>query len=532
MKDKHYDVAIIGAGPNGLICGAYLAKAGLKVILLEARHETGGGLDSLEHGGFRYNPHAVYHMMAEFMLPYKDLGLDKRGVQYVYPEVQCAYINKNQKPLLFYRDMEKTVQYISANFSSRDGDLYRKMFTEFKEYSDKIVVPLTYAPAVPPLEQVNTLNMASDDVGRRFNEIAEFTPVQIMDEYNFSEPIKAAVLNLFAMWGNSPFEALGYLFPLYVTRMTDSALCKGGSHRLNGGLHRALVEACGEILDKADVVKVMIEGGKAAGVLTSDGREIRAKTVISTVDPKQSFLDFFDNGEIPADLVDSAERWEWEKSSYFGVHLGLKNAPKYIGTDGYDDANRAMITFLGIKDTDELLDHCEDIEDGKVPEHPFGHCTVSSIFDPIMAPPGFHSGRWESAVPYEADWDNIADDYAEKCINEWKQYAPNIEFISKFVYPPTYIAKKFKNMVKGSIKHGSYMPLQMGYNRPNDACSQNYTPIEGYYLAGASCYPGGMIIAGPGYNCANVVCEDLGVKKTWEEPEIVRQARDRGLIGD
>jgi phytoene dehydrogenase-like protein len=88
--------------------------------------------------------------------------------------------------------------------------------------------------------------------------------------------------------------------------------------------------------------------------------------------------------------------------------------------------------------------------------------------------------------------------------------------MNTLIYPPTYIEKKFKNMVRGSIKQGSYMTLQMGYNRPNDACSRGYTPIEGFYVCGASTYPGGMIIGGPGYLGANIIVEDLGVKKSWK----------------
>jgi phytoene dehydrogenase-like protein len=98
------------------------------------------------------------------------------------------------------------------------------------------------------------------------------------------------------------------------------------------------------------------------------------------------------------------------------------------------------------------------------------------------------------------------------------------------VYPPTYIEKKIINMVRGSIKQGAYVPLQMGYFRPNDSCSQCYTPIEGFYVCGASVYPGGMIIGGPGYIGANTIVEDFGVPKQWEEPASVKKARENGII--
>lgn len=532
MKSKEYDVAIVGGGHNGLICAAYLAKAGLKVCVLEARHECGGGLDTLEVGGFRHNIHAVYHMMADLMPPYHDLDLGNKGAKFIYPDVQAAYISKKHKPLVFYKDPGKTVEYIGSTFSAKDGESYQRMYSEFAEYSEKIVMPLTYVPSMPPVDQVQLLDNARDDVGARFNEIAELTPVELLKDYDFGEPVKAALLNLFTMWGLSPYEALGFLFPLYVYRMTNAALCKGGSHRLCSALVRSVVEAGGEIIDNAEVVRVVLQNGAVAGVVTRSGLEIKAKSVASTVDPKQSFLKFFRPDEIPGDLAGSMERWEWEKSSLFGLHLALKEAPRYIGTDGCDDANRAMINFLGIHDTEALLDHCQSVEEGTLPVQHYGHTTTASLFDPIMAPPGMHAGRWESLVPFDCDWDHIASDYADKCLAEWKSWAPNLDPIHTYVYPPTFIETKLINMVRGSIKQGAYVPLQMGSFRPHVECSQGATPIEGFYLCGAGTYPGGMIIGGPGYIGANVIAEDLEVEKCWDEPAMVTAARDRGLIVD
>jgi len=533
MKREEYDVAVIGAGPNGLICSAYLARAGLKVILLEARHEAGGGLDTLELSGFRYNLHAIYHMMAEIMPVYHDFALHKRGVRFIYPDVQAAYINKEGSPLIFYKDPQRTAAHIASTFSKADGDNYLTMYNDFAEYCEKILIPLTYVPAVPPVEQVQTLEAAKDDVGRRFSEIAELTPIEIIERYGFEDPVKAGLLNLFTMWGLSPFEALGYIFPLYIYRMTNAALCMGGSHRLSSAIYRAIIEAGGEICDQAEVVKVTMTAGKVSGVLLSDDTEIGVKAVASTVDPKQNFGRFFSENEIPADLVQSARKWEWEKVSLFGTHLALKEAPRYIGSENCGDANKALVTFLGINDTEALLDHMEDLEDGRLPESLlYGHTTCPSLFDPIQAPEGFHTGRWESPVPFDGDWDEKKEDYAERCLNEWKAYAPNLDPIHTMIYPPNYIEKKLMNMVRGSIKHGAYTPLQMGYFRPNDSCSQVWTPIDGFYVCGASVYPGGMIIGGPGYIGANVIADDFEMEKDWEEPEYIKKAREDGIISD
>jgi phytoene dehydrogenase-like protein len=505
MKDRAYDVAIIGAGPNGLICGAYLAKAGLKVILLENRHETGGGLDTLEFAGFTYNPHAIYHMMAEIMPAYKDFDLKSRGVRYIFPDVQAAYISKTEKPLILYRDPQKTADFISSEFSEKDGREYARMYADFKAYCDKILIPLTYVPAVPPIDQIQAMHHAKNDLGKRFNEIAELPPLDLLE--------------------------MGYYFPIMVYRMTNAALCCGGSHRLSSALHKAVVEHGGAISDESRVVKVLTTSGRVSGVVIDDGTEIDAKAVVSTVDPHQTFLEFFDDGEIPEGLRESARKWEWEKISLFGVHLALKQAPQYIGTEQFDDANHAMMTFLGIEDTDSVLRHHRSLEEGELPTKDlYGHTTCASVFDPIQAPPGMHTGRWECLAPYDIDWDKNKWEFAHMCIDQWKGYAPNLEYINTLIYPPTYIEKKVINMVKGSIKQGAYIPLQMGYFRPNEECSQSYTPIDGLYVCGASAYPGGMILGGGGYIGANTIVDDFGVKKAWDEPEIVKQAREDGFI--
>jgi phytoene dehydrogenase-like protein len=533
MKRQDYDVVVIGAGPNGLICTAYLARAGLKVALLERRHETGGGLETLELAGFKYNTHAIYHMMAEVMPPYRDFDLGSRGVKFVFPEVQCAYVGKGEKPIVFYLDRRRTVEALSTRFSSKDGERYERMHAEFEEFFNEILLPLTYVPPSPPIDQIQALEQAKGDVGKRFNRLSEMTPLEILEDYGFSDPLKGALYNLFSMWGLSNYDGVGFLFPLYVYRMTHAALCSGGSHRLSSALHKLILEAGGEICDLAEVARVELTNGRASGVLLKDGSTIRAKVVASTVDPKQSFIDFFDAGQIPADLVRNAELWEWEKTSLFGVHLGLKTAPQYVGSESAPDANRAMITFLGIHSTDEILDLFETVERGEVPELPHGHTTVASLFDPIQGWQDWHTGRWECLAPFGQDWDEMKTRYASRCLDLWQEHAPNLEFVdrrSMLVYPPSHIERKLKNMVRGSIKHGAYKSLQMGYNRPNDLCSRGSTPIEGYYVCGASTYPGGMIIGGPGYLGANLIAEELGATKTWEEIDAVKRARKAGII--
>jgi phytoene dehydrogenase-like protein len=128
-------------------------------------------------------------------------------------------------------------------------------------------------------------------------------------------------------------------------------------------------------------------------------------------------------------------------------------------------------------------------------------------------------------------WDALKDDYAARCLAGWEEYLRRpLRPLRRYPYSPLDIERKLSSMKDGSIKHGDYNPLQMGYFRPNDLCSSTRTPLRGLYVAGASVYPGGMILAGPGYLAAGVVADDLEIARWWREPASVTRARERGYL--
>ena len=125
------------------------------------------------------------------------------------------------------------------------------------------------------------------------------------------------------------------------------------------------------------------------------------------------------------------------------------------------------------------------------------------------------------------------EELAWKRLEILQRYAPNMtkdKVMGLYVSTPADIANKFADMVEGAIKQGAYLPLQMGFNRPNDECSRHRTPVRNLYMAGACSYPGGLITFGPGYNAANAIAEDLHLEKWWKEPEFLVEARRKGLM--
>lgn len=538
MAAEEQDVIILGAGPNGLTCGAYLARAGARVLILERNRETGGGLATEEHGGFRWNYHATYMMLAELMPPYWDLELETRGVQFVRPAAQVAFLFQGGKSFTLYTDVEKSKRSI-ARLSEKDADTFGRMYGEFKEMSDQFIIPATYAPPVPPIDQIELLQ--KDALGKRIVEVSEMTPREVIEGYKFQDPrVAAAMLYLGIMWGIDPEErGLGFMVPLYVYRMCNAALVKGGSHTLSSGMQRGFIRDGGEIEESVQVQEIILENGQAKGVRLADGREFRASAVVSSLNPEQTFLQLCDPKKIPADLTDAARNWEWEGWSYFTSHIALKGEPPRY--EGYDpEVNSALSVVIGYESPEDVLHHVEAAKGGRLPGRVAFHACCATLFDRLQAPTGpfgpYHTLRLETWAPYQVqgkDWDEMKADEGKKFFETWRRYAPNLSenrIIERVNWSPKDVERRLADMKRGSIKQGAYTQLQMGHLRPNTQCSNYETPVKGLFVCGSSVHPGGMVILGPGYNAARAVATSLGKKVWWDVPDSVRKARERGYL--
>ena len=208
MGDKSYEVIVIGGGINGLTAGAYLAKAGAKVLITERRWETGGAVMTDEVSGCRLNTHATYMMMMDVAPAYADLELEKWGCTYITPQPAVSILLKDGRSLSLYNDVEKSVESITR-FSKKDAEIYRKVYLEFKEMCDECLVPQTYRPASPPLELLTMLN--DKPLGRKILEISEKSPREIIEEGGFEpggELVLAALPGHFD--GEGEAEAVGH----------------------------------------------------------------------------------------------------------------------------------------------------------------------------------------------------------------------------------------------------------------------------------------------------------------------------------
>lgn len=530
LKDT-YDAIIIGAGHNGLTLGAYLARSGLEVLVLERRHEEGGGLCSEEvtQPGFVHNIHANYHTFVDMAPPVNDLDVRGHGVEYVRPEVQMASIFDDGTALTVHTDMDKTLASM-ARFSEKDAGTFQRLYGEAHGFIDLLLGTLMYQP---PLN-VKDLTKALATFG--VEDRSEFLSVklrrqtinQFLDKHFENDRIKAHLAFHGAVCSyTNDVAGLAIGYPLLIGKIDNWHLCVGGSHRLAHALWRDLAQHGGVMWSDAEVTNIIVEGGRAVGVRTADGIELKARKIVaSTVSVEQTFLEFVNPGEIPDAFATRVQNDVVHKDwSLFSVHMAMNAFPEYTAAEFDPDVNRAWVVNLGIESTAQMDRDWKTLRSGQLVD-PQPNAAVNSLYDPVDAPAGFSTGLLRQFAPYAlADggagaWDKMGRWYGHKCIEAWRRYAPNLtddKIIDWSVFTPHDIATKLPNMVRGDWMMGEISLANMLDQRPLPELGQYRTPIQGLYMAGSTQHPHGFITFGPGYNALQVIADDIGIEKWWQQ---------------
>jgi len=521
--EKTYDGIIIGAGHHGLVLGSYLAKCGLDILLVDRRLKYGGGLSTEEvtAPGFYHNLHSINHFHISETPWFKDLNLADR-VTYITPRYELGQPHLDGSALVFGRDLEETLANVTR-FSKRDAATFRDWNRRAEEITRSIFLPERYSEPLPQAEREALLSQSA--IGRDFLAVTRRQPFDVVQELFENEHVQLLFLfkvSLFGTWlvdtmsGTSPMGSVIRAFDLE----SGYQLCQGGSFNLARGLMETFIAAGGRYQPQVHIEKILIEGGKAAGIVLRDGRTVRARQfVASTLDVHQTFETLIGREQMPAAFLTKLDGFQYTKWSLYGLHLAM-HEPARLTSEAFDpNIGRTLKWSLGAETMDDLMAAHKDVVAGRVPSLVQFGCGPLSVLDPTQAPPGKHTQYAWHVMPFnpdlgETDYETFKEEFAEKIIEVFARYAPNMtrkNIIGQHVYTGREYVAEFPQMRGGDIFMGAFNAEQVMYNHFGYR-----TPIARLYMAGSAAHPGGAISGGSGYISAGIIARELGLKPWWK----------------
>jgi phytoene dehydrogenase-like protein len=521
--ERSYDGIIIGAGHHGLVLGSYLAKAGLKILLVERRLTYGGGLSTREvtQPGFYHNLHSINHFHITETPWFKDLGLESR-VTYITPRYEFGQAHLDGTALVLGRDLEETTTNI-ARFSRKDAATFRDWNRRAEAITGSILLPERYAEPLPQAEREALL--ARTALGRDFLSVTRRQPLEVVDELFENEHVKLLFLFKVSLFGTWLTDTLSKTSPMgSVIRAFDLQsgyqLCRGGSFNLARGLMETFIAAGGTFVPQVRIDRIVIEGGRATGIALDDGRIVRAKQFIaSTIDVHQTFESLIGREQLPQQLQGRLDRFQYTAWTLFGLHLALHESPRFAAEAFDPNINRALKWSIGADTMVDLFSAHRDVQAGRVPSLvQFGSGPLSLI-DPTQAPPGKHTTYAWHVMPLDPDaggndYEAFKQEFSEKILQTWARYCPNMSsknIIGRYAYTAREYVAELPNMRGGDIFMGAFNAEQVMYNHFGYR-----TPIPNLYYAGSAAHPGGAISGGSGYISAGIIARDLGVPLWWK----------------
>jgi phytoene dehydrogenase-like protein len=314
---------------------------------------------------------------------------------------------------------------------------------------------------------------------------------------------------------------LGLIGAFSVGRLFSPAIVVGGSKNLANGLARVAAAAGARGLVSSEVTHIE-PSGDGFRLRTALGEVTKARAVVSTLDPRSTFLNLLAPELASGELREAASNWIVDGTGPFTAHFGIKGDPP---SDG------ALIRIFGFGSARDVDHHFGSALRGELPATVAGHLTAVSAHDPLQASPGpfgpLHTLRMQTHVPFELPepgWDRMRTSHRTRC---WDALVANFTDLARarllfqFCDTPLDIERRFGVTRRGSIRQGSLVASQTLVGRPHPSCSTGRTPIPGLYLAGGAVHPGIPGSLAGGYNVAALLAEDLGLERWWPEPELL-----------
>jgi phytoene dehydrogenase-like protein len=522
------DTIIIGGGHNGLVTAFYLAKAGLKPLVLEARAMAGGCVanESFAPGVMAPLANCTGPLRESVV---RDMGL-ARTVSFIRADPHLVALSRDGRALAFAADPGRTAEAIRA-FSAKDAAVYPQFCTTLRRLGGFLADLLEITPPdinVPAAGEMWEMLKA----GRRFRALGKkdsfrllrWGPMAAADLVgeSFETDLLQAAVAARGVFGTAqgPWSA-GSGAVLLLNAAADpvpggsAVTVKGGPAALAIAMADAARAAGAEIRTGARVTRILVDRERAAGVVLEDGTAIRGQAIISNADPRHTFLNLVDPVDLDPGFLTKVRNFR-SRGTVAKLHLALDALPKVTGVAEPDLHGRILIA-PGIDYLERAFDASKY---GDIPHEPYLDLTIPTLADPSLAPAGRHVlSAHVQFVPYQLAgdrrWDDTRDELAAVVLRTLEQYAPGIGALveSTQVVTPADLEQTY-GLTGGQIYHGEPSLDQLFTMRPILGWAQYRTPIDGLFLCGSGTHPGGGITGASGQNAAKEILKSLKARRT------------------
>ncbi len=532
---KRYDAVVIGAGHNGLTNAAYLAKAGLNVVVVEKNDYIGGAAVSRElYEGWQYSNCSYVCSLLRPEIT-RDLNLPRFGLQ-VIPYVGGVTFKRDDDYFGNYNDHERQYREM-ARYSKRDANAYERYTDDVTKHTRFIRPFLMRTPPDPAslrprdIREMLFYARAFHDLGEKaLGDALRFWTMSIgdfLDEYFETDVIKAHLAGSgiigTALGVYSPGTA--YVLLHHYMGEVDGTVgawgfARGGMGAVSSALADAFRSFGGEIRANAEVNHILVKAGRAAGVVLANGDELLADTVVSNLDPKCTFLNMMNEEDLPPSVVRQARNFKIRGSSG-KLNIALDGLPTFRGLPKKSPLMTGDMHFI---DSLERLERAyDDWKNGTWSKDPYVDMLIPTQVDPTMAPPGKHMMsvfvQYAPRTLTTGDWtDADRDAFGRTVIDQISSYSPDFKdlILHAEVRSPQDIEDEV-GLTEGNIFQGELTFDQLLFNRPFPGYAQYRGPVKGMYMCGSATHPGGGVMAAPGANAAREILMDL--KRPSSVPE-------------